>query len=214
MPVLFLFRPAPASKTFKRLHPHPACLRPGRTSALPLPARSRVRALLAAMAAVSSSSSPPQPCFRHSSILSLFKFLPAIHFCSAGSFGLGYLLPPWRPIPAPAAHSRPCRPLPALPPTPAPAAHSRTDGPLPALPPTPAPAAHSRPCRPLSPLPHPPDSAAHSRPCRPLLPLPPAPAPAARSCPCHALPAWRPSSGPAAPSSLAAPFRSNHLLPS
>lgn len=126
IPALFLFRSAPASKTFTNLRPHPAHSRPGRTSALSLPARGSVRSPLAAIAAASPSSSPYP--------LASFSPLAPISITCSG-----------QPLPVPAVHfppqpstSRPGSPLLPRPCTPAPATRSRPGPPFPPRPPTPA----------------------------------------------------------------------------
>ena len=144
IPALFLFRSAPASKTFTNLRPHPARFRPSRTSALSLPARSGARSPLAAVAAASPSFSPypTRSC-------------------------LGSPLPSRPCTSAPALHSRPGPPLPPRPSAPAPALHSRLGPPLPPRPAAPALALRSRLGPPLPPRPPTPASATHSRPSYP-----------------------------------------------
>ena len=140
IPALFLFRSAPASKTFTNLRPHPARFRPSRTSALSLPARSGARSPLAAVAAASPSFSPypTRSCLGSPLPSRPCTSAPALHSRP------GPPLPPRPSAPAPALHSRLGPPLPPRPAAPALALRSRLGPPLPPRPPTPAPAIHPR----------------------------------------------------------------------
>ncbi len=138
IPALFLFRSAPASKTFTNLRPHPARFRPSRTSALSLPARSGARSPLAAVVAAGSSSS-------HYPLASFSPLAPISITCS------GQPLPPQPSTPASALRSRLGPPLPPWPSAPALALRSRLGPPLPPWPLAPAPATRSRPGHSLPP---------------------------------------------------------------
>ena len=131
IPALFLFRSAPASKTFTNLRPHPARFRPSRTSALSLPARSGARSPLAAVVAAGSSSS-------HYPLASFSPLAPISITCS------GQPLPPQPSTPASALRSRLGPPLPPWPSAPALATRSRPGHSLPPRPLAPAPAIHPR----------------------------------------------------------------------
>ncbi len=119
-----------------RLSPASARFRPGRASALSLPARSGARSPLAAVVAAGSSSS-------HYPLASFSPLAPISITCSAqplplqSSTSRSTRLPPVPPV-----HSRPSHPLPPRLPTLALVTHSRLSPPLPPQP------THSRPSYP------------------------------------------------------------------